>query len=80
VQLQTHSARIILRGTASDDSGLDRVIYKVTGQEKFAIAKGTKQWKLTLRPRIGRTVVKIIAVDLSNLESSPVKVIILRTP
>ncbi|HEY8901224.1 MAG TPA: M12 family metallo-peptidase [Chthoniobacterales bacterium] len=79
-QLQTHSARIILRGTASDDSGLDRVIYKVTGQEKFAIAKGTKQWKLTLRPRIGRTVVKIIAVDLSNLESSPVKVIILRTP
>lgn len=78
-RIQTTEPRHVLRGTAKDDRGIRRVIYQLTGQRNFVAARGFKKWNLVVRPRIGRTNVKIIAVDTSGLQSSPLKVTIVRT-
>ncbi len=77
-RIKTRRGRLTVRGTTTDDVAVDRVVYKATGVRGLKTAKGTRQWKLKIRLKKRRTVVKIFAFDTANNRSRVSKVKIIR--
>ncbi len=77
-RVKTRRGRLTIRGRAVDDVSINRVVYKATGQRGLKTAKGALSWKLKVRLKKRRTVVKIFAFDSSNNRSNPAKVKIIR--
>ena len=72
----TTKSRIVLHGSASDDTGVTSVTLRV-GNKTLAAA-GTTAWKRTIPLKKKRTVVKAYAHDAAGNVSPPAKVIILK--
>ncbi len=72
--------RIVIRGTASDDTGIAEVEFKVSGQRGFQSAKKTTRWKAIVRPdkNKNKTVVRVRAIDASGNKSRFLKLKIFR--
>ncbi len=66
--LTTTRSRVVIRGRASDDTGVSRVEYKVPGS-KYRFARGKDNWKIRTRLDRKRTVVKVRAIDASGQRS-----------
>ncbi|MGC1480856.1 MAG: NHL repeat-containing protein [Chthoniobacterales bacterium] len=72
--------RIVLRGTAADDTAVAGIEYKVSGQRGLQSAKGTTRWKAVIRPDKNKrkTVVRVRATDPAGNRSRFLKVKIFR--
>ncbi len=76
--IESKRNRIVIRGTATDASGIARVEFKA-GKGSFRSAKGGVSWKVIVRPGESRkTVVKIRALDAFGNRSAVAKVKIIR--
>ncbi len=78
-RIKTRRSRLTLRGTATDDVAIGRVIYKATGKRGLSTAKGLRLWRLKVRLKKRRTIVKVFAIDTTNNRSTPQKVKIIKT-
>ncbi len=79
--IETLRKRVVIRGTASDASGVSRIEVKAAGAKVAKTKlKGGRRWKAVLRVRKdrGRVIVKIRAVDNVGNRSKPAKFRILR--
>ncbi len=74
------SNRVVFRGTASDDTDVAGIEFKVSGQGGFQVAKGTTSWKAVVRPDKNKriTVVRVRAIDSAGNKSSFLKLKIFR--
>ncbi len=72
--------RAVFRGTASDDSGIAKVEFKVPGKRGFKAARGTENWKAIVRPSKNKrkSVIKIRAVDGAGNQSATIKLQVIR--
>ena len=72
--------RIVLRGTATDDTAVAGIEYKVSGQRGLQLGKGTISWKAIIRPDKNKrkTVVRVRAIDRAGNKSRFLKVKIFR--
>lgn len=70
-------ARVTLKGTASDDTGIARVSYQI-GKNLFRRATGTTNWKATFNVPFGVSRITIQSVDVKGKASAPVIVRITR--
>ncbi len=72
--------RIVLRGTAADDTAVAGIEYKVSGQRGLQSGKGTTNWKAIIRPDKNKrkTVVRVRAIDASGNRSRFLKIKIFR--
>ena len=68
---------VTITGTASDDSEVARVTYRVTTVVNETnivsaeqIATGTTNWTIRLAPSLGRTVVSVVSIDFDGLRSA----------
>jgi hypothetical protein len=77
-RIKTRRARLTIRGTATDDVAVARVVYRATGQRGLKTAQGASQWKLKIRLKKRRTVIKVFAFDTANNRSNPAKVKLIR--
>ncbi len=77
-KVTTPKKRLVVRGTASDDTSVTQVILQV-GKKQIP-ALGTTVWKKTVRLKKPRTIVRAYAHDASGKISAPAKVLILRKP
>ena len=75
-RVKTSKSRVKLKGTATDAEGVTSVTYQVG--KKTRTAKGTSNWKISLRVNTGRTKVKVLATDAAGNISSPAKVTVIR--
>jgi sugar lactone lactonase YvrE len=75
-KITTKKTRVIVRGTASDDTGVTQVILR--SPTKPAFATGTTVWKRTIRLKKSRTNVSAYAYDATGEVSAPAKVVIIR--
>ncbi len=75
--LRTTAARVVIKGTATDpDADLTRVEVKV-GKAKWKKARGLEKWRFVVRGlKLGRTKIKVRALDATGRYSSPVKLTI----
>ncbi len=75
----TKRARVVLRGTASDDTAVTQVLIKIKGKRALRPATGTDTWRTTVRLRRGRrNVFKPFAYDALGNRSLPNRVIRIR--
>jgi streptogramin lyase len=72
----TTKARFVVRGTASDDTGVRSVTIQVGRKQKPAV--GTTVWKKPVKLVPGRNVVKAFAIDTTGKTSPIAKVILIR--
>jgi glucose/arabinose dehydrogenase len=75
---QTLESRVRLRGVATDDVSVRRVLYKVLGTSRHGIARGRQRWNILLPLDPGVNRVSIRAVDGQGLSSRAVTVVIAR--
>lgn len=75
-KITTTKKRLVVKGTASDDSGIASVTLKV-GRKTIPVA-GTTSWKRAVKLAPGRTVVKAMAVDTVGKTSNVAKLVIIR--
>lgn len=76
-KLTVTRARVTLKGTAADDTGLARVSYQI-GTGQFRRAKGTANWTATFNVPFGVSRITIQSVDVKGKASAPVIVRITR--
>ena len=60
---------VILRGTASDDVSVARVVYRLQGGP-LEIAKGTTNWEVVLSPQLGANSVAVDSIDWDGNRST----------
>ncbi len=72
--------RVVFRGTASDDTDVAGIEFKVSGQAGFQVARGTTSWKAVVRPDKNKrkTVVRVRAIDSAGNKSSFLKLKVFR--
>lgn len=75
-RLTTKRGSIILRGRASADVPIDRVI--VQNQTVSFSARGSKSWKARVRLLDGRNLLRVFAIDENETKSRPVRVVVTR--
>ncbi len=78
--IETLRKRVVIRGTASDDTAIAEIIVKTPRGVKLKRLRGITRWKAVLRVTKdrGRAVVKFRAVDSSGNRSKPSRFRILR--
>ncbi len=79
--IETLRKRVVIRGTARDDSGISRVIVKARGAKvKKTRYRGNGSWKTVLKVRKNRrrVIVRVVAVDGVGNRSGQSRVRILR--
>lgn len=74
---RTESSQFRLRGTATGDARVARVLVSLNGGN-FKRAQGTNSWRFTVRLKSGRNVIVIKSVDGAGLESRPLRVVVQR--
>lgn len=75
--ITSKGARVTLKGTADDDTGIARVSYQI-GKGQFRRAKGTTSWTATFNVPRGLSRITIQSVDLNGKASAPVIVRVTR--
>jgi hypothetical protein len=75
-RLTTKRGSILLRGRASADVPIDRVV--VQNQTVPFSARGTKSWKARIRLLDGRNLLRVFAIDENETRSRPVRVVVTR--
>ncbi len=72
--------RVVFRGTASDNTDVAGIEFKVSGQGGFQVARGTTSWKAVVRPdkKKRKTVVRVRAIDAAGNKSRFLKIKIFR--
>ncbi len=78
-KVKTRRPRVTIRGNATDNVAVDRIAYKASGQRGLKNAEGLRRWKIKIRLKKRRTVVKVFAFDTVNNRSRPQKVKVIRT-
>jgi hypothetical protein len=76
-QRRTTRARVVIRGTASDDGTIVRVNYRV-GRAAARAAAGTTNWRFSAPLRPGRNRIEVRATDADGGSSAPARVTVLR--
>jgi sugar lactone lactonase YvrE len=74
----TAKARLKIKGTASDASGIKEVRYKA-GKGGFKKARGTAKWNFIAKLKPGKNIIRIVATDTAGNDSKPLKVRVNRT-
>jgi sugar lactone lactonase YvrE len=75
-KVATPKKRIVVRGIASDDTGVTQVTLQA-GRKQIPAA-GTTAWKKAIRLKKTRTVIKAFALDAAGKMSAPANVVVLR--
>ncbi len=73
----TRKRSIVLRGNASDDIAVDRVLVKI-GKSPFRPARGAERWNRRVALAEGRTVVRVVSFDAANNRSRASRVVFVR--
>jgi glucose/arabinose dehydrogenase len=77
-RILTSLPSIRLRGVASDDEKVSRIVYRVIGTKVHGSARGKTHWSFRVRLREGKNRVVIQSIDNDGAQSQPTKVIITR--
>lgn len=78
-KIVTQRKRFRVRGTAADETALDRVEFKLRKQP-FRTARGTDRWKQRVRLRPGRNRILVRVIDSAGNISASAKQILVRRP
>lgn len=75
-RITTRKNSVLLRGTASSNVSIDRVIAQ--NQTVPFFARGAEKWKVRIRLLDGRNLLRVFAVDENEVRSRPIRVVINR--
>lgn len=76
-RIVTTSTKVVIKGTATSEAGISKVEFRI-GKGKFKKAKGTKKWKVKIKPKVGTTKVEVRAIGGNDIESKSAKVKVIR--
>jgi len=75
-KITTKKTKILIKGTASDDTGISSVSLQIGKKRK--VATGTTAWSFRAKLKPGKNVVTAVATDITGKVSAPSKVVIIR--
>lgn len=73
-RILTSRGSLLLRGTATADAAIERII--VQNRTLTFFARGNKKWKSRVRLLDGRNVLRVTAIDDIGVKSRPVRVVV----
>jgi len=75
-KVTTKKTKLLIKGTASDDTGISVVSLQIGKKRK--VAAGTTAWSFRAKLKPGKNIVTVVATDITGKVSAPAKVVIIR--